>query len=99
MIYDFLYKVILIGDSGVGKSTLFSRLVNIPDDQTPTIGIEFGTTLTVIPDGTVIKVNIWDTAGQEFYHAIVKNYYRDIVGAIFVFDISNIDSFENLKNT
>ena len=97
MIYDFLYKIILIGDPGVGKSTLFSRLVNIPKDDGPTIGIEFGTTLTVVPDGTIIKVNIWDTAGQEFYHSIVKNYYRDIVGAIFVFDISNVDSFENIK--
>ena len=97
MIYDFLYKIILIGDPGVGKSTLFSKLVNIPKDDGPTIGIEFGTTLTVVPDGTIIKVNIWDTAGQEFYHSIVKNYYRDIVGAIFVFDISNVDSFENIK--
>jgi small GTP-binding protein len=98
MMYDFLYKAMIIGDSGVGKSTLFSRLTNTSHDDSPTIGIEFGTTLTAIPDGTTIKVNIWDTAGQEFYHAIVKNYYRDIVGAIFVFDISNADSFKNIKN-
>jgi Ras-related protein Rab-11A len=99
MLYSFLYKVILIGDTGVGKSTLFSRLTNAPHDNAPTIGIELGTTLTVIPDGTVIKINLWDTAGQEFYHSIVKNYYRDIVGAIFVFDLSNKETFEKIKHT
>ncbi len=99
MLYNYLYKVILIGDSGVGKSTFFARITNRPPDENSTVGIELGSTLTVIPDGTIIKVNVWDTAGQEFYHAIVKNYYRDIVGAIFVFDISNKQSFDKIKTT
>ena len=99
MLYDYLYKIILIGESGVGKSTFFSRLINRPTDENSTIGIELGNTLSVVPDGTVIKINIWDTAGQEFYHSIVKNYYRDIVGAIFLFDISDKQSFDKIKTT
>ena len=99
MLYDYLYKIILIGDAGVGKSTFFARITNRPPDENSTVGIEFGNTLSVVPDGTVIKINIWDTAGQECYHSIVKNYYRDIVGAIFVFDISNKQSFDKIKTT
>jgi len=96
--YDFLFKVVLIGDSGVGKSNLLSRFTrnefNI--ESKSTIGVEFATR-SVPCDGKTIKAQIWDTAGQERYRAITSAYYRGAVGALLVYDISKKTTFENVE--
>lgn len=96
--YDYLYKVVLIGDSGVGKSNLLSRFTRnefIPETKS-TIGVEFATR-TVKTEGKTIKAQIWDTAGQERYRAITSAYYRGAVGALLVYDISKQSTFQNIS--
>ncbi|KAK4149384.1 ras family-domain-containing protein [Chaetomidium leptoderma] len=95
--YDFLFKVVLIGDSGVGKSNLLSRFTRneFNLDSKSTIGVEFATRSIQI-DAKTIKAQIWDTAGQERYRAITSAYYRGAVGALLVYDISKSLSFENV---
>jgi Ras-related protein Rab-11A len=95
--YDFLFKVVLIGDSGVGKSNLLSRFTRneFNLDSKSTIGVEFATRSIQI-DNKTIKAQIWDTAGQERYRAITSAYYRGAVGALLVYDISKSLSFENV---
>eukprot|EP01099_Mayorella_cantabrigiensis_P003863 TRINITY_DN2902_c0_g1_i1.p1 TRINITY_DN2902_c0_g1~~TRINITY_DN2902_c0_g1_i1.p1 ORF type:complete len:227 (-),score=55.95 TRINITY_DN2902_c0_g1_i1:59-703(-) len=96
--YDFLYKVILVGDSGVGKSNLLSRFTRNEffAETKSTIGVEFATK-SIKTDGKVIKAQIWDTAGQERYRAITTAYYRGAVGALLVYDISKKDTFRNIE--
>lgn len=95
--YDFLFKVVLIGDSGVGKSNLLSRFTRneFNLESKSTIGVEFATR-TVETDGKVIKSQIWDTAGQERYRAITSAYYRGAVGALLVYDISKRITYDNV---
>ncbi|XP_028649927.1 LOW QUALITY PROTEIN: ras-related protein Rab-25b [Erpetoichthys calabaricus] len=87
--YNFVFKVVLIGESGVGKSNLLSRFTKneFNHDSRTTIGVEFSTR-TVIVDGLTVKAQIWDTAGLERYRAITSAYYRGAVGALLVYDIS-----------
>jgi len=96
--YDYLFKVVLIGDSGVGKSNLLSRFTRdeFNLESKSTIGVEFATK-SITTNGKVIKAQIWDTAGQERYRAITSAYYRGAVGALLVYDISKRVSFENLE--
>eukprot|EP00425_Heterocapsa_triquetra_P034261 CAMPEP_0195103368 /NCGR_PEP_ID=MMETSP0448-20130528/72024_1 /TAXON_ID=66468 /ORGANISM="Heterocapsa triquestra, Strain CCMP 448" /LENGTH=218 /DNA_ID=CAMNT_0040139029 /DNA_START=39 /DNA_END=693 /DNA_ORIENTATION=- len=96
--YDYLFKVVLIGDSGVGKSNLLSRFTRdeFNLESKSTIGVEFATK-SITTDGKVIKAQIWDTAGQERYRAITSAYYRGAVGALLVYDISKRVTFENLE--
>lgn len=96
--YDFLFKVVLIGDSGVGKSNLLSRFTRNEFclESKSTIGVEFATR-TIQVDGKTIKAQIWDTAGQERYRAITSAYYRGAVGALLVYDITKNATFDNVK--
>mmetsp|Transcript_8111 Transcript_8111/g.9302 ORF Transcript_8111/g.9302 Transcript_8111/m.9302 type:complete len:213 (+) Transcript_8111:310-948(+) len=96
--YDYLFKVVLIGDSGVGKSNLLSRFTRneFNLESKSTIGVEFATK-SIKTDGKIIKAQIWDTAGQERYRAITSAYYRGAVGALLVYDISKHISFENVE--
>jgi Ras-related protein Rab-11A len=87
-IHDFLFKVVMIGDSGVGKSNLLMRYTKgefNPNSKT-TIGVEFFTKTIKTQDKKVIKAQIWDTAGQERYKSITNAYYRGAVGALLVYD-------------
>ncbi|GAB5367114.1 hypothetical protein AAMO2058_001201500 [Amorphochlora amoebiformis] len=95
--YDFLFKVVLIGDSGVGKSNLLSRFTRneFNLESKSTIGVEFATK-SIKADDKIIKAQIWDTAGQERYRAITSAYYRGAVGALLVYDISKRVTFENV---
>ncbi|CAD5172840.1 ras-related protein RIC2 [Musa acuminata AAA Group] len=96
--YDYLFKVVLIGDSGVGKSNLLSRFTRneFSLESKSTIGVEFATrSLTV--DGKVVKAQIWDTAGQERYRAITSAYYRGAIGALLVYDVTRHATFENVE--
>ena len=96
--YDYLFKVVLIGDSGVGKSNLLSRFTRneFSLDSKSTIGVEFATK-SIQAEGKTIKAQIWDTAGQERYRAITSAYYRGAVGALLVYDISKHATFENVE--
>jgi small GTP-binding protein len=97
--YDYLFKVVLIGDSGVGKSNLLSRFTRdeFNLESKSTIGVEFATKSVQAGDGKVIKAQIWDTAGQERYRAITSAYYRGAVGALLVYDITKRQSFEDVE--
>ncbi|KAJ8512589.1 hypothetical protein OPV22_003023 [Ensete ventricosum] len=96
--YDYLFKVVLIGDSGVGKSNLLSRFTRdeFSLESKSTIGVEFATRSIRVED-KVIKAQIWDTAGQERYRAITSAYYRGAVGALIVYDITRHVTFENIE--
>eukprot|EP00250_Pteridium_aquilinum_P013665 c21492_g1_i1 orf=276-926(-) len=96
--YDYLFKVVLIGDSGVGKSNLLSRFTRneFSLESKSTIGVEFATR-SINVDGKMIKAQIWDTAGQERYRAITSAYYRGAVGALLVYDITRHATFENVE--
>lgn len=94
--FDLLFKVIIIGDSGVGKTNLLSRYIKntFSFDTRSTIGVEFGAKKSEV-SGYKVKCQIWDTAGQEKYKAITHTYYKGAKGALVVYDICNKDSFEN----
>lgn len=95
--YDFLYKIVLVGDSGVGKSNLLSRWTTdeFNVESKSTIGVEFAAKNIDI-DGKIIKAQIWDTAGQERYRAITSAYYRGAAGALIVYDITDPKSFRHV---
>lgn len=97
--YDFLIKLLLIGDSGVGKSSL---LLRFSDDSfstsfITTIGIDFKIK-TIELDGKRIKLQIWDTAGQERFRTITTAYYRGAMGILLVYDVTDEQSFQNIRN-
>jgi len=96
--YDFLIKLLLIGDSGVGKSCLLLRFCD--DAWTPsfitTIGIDFKIR-TIELDGKRIKLQIWDTAGQERFRTITVAYYRGAMGILLVYDVTDQRSFDNIR--
>ncbi|CAB1334375.1 unnamed protein product [Coregonus sp. 'balchen'] len=96
--YDYLFKVVLIGDSGVGKSNLLSRFTRneFSLESKSTIGVEFATRSIHVESKTV-KAQIWDTAGQERYRAITSAYYRGAVGALLVYDIAKHLTYENAE--
>ncbi|KAJ8466760.1 hypothetical protein OPV22_029312 [Ensete ventricosum] len=96
--YDYLFKIVLIGDSGVGKSNILSRFTRNEFclDSKSTIGVEFATK-TLQVEGKTIKAQIWDTAGQERYRAITSAYYRGAVGALLVYDITKKQTFDNIQ--
>ncbi|KAI9086026.1 hypothetical protein K1719_032103 [Acacia pycnantha] len=96
--YDYLFKVVLIGDSGVGKSNLLSRFTRneFSLESKSTIGVEFATR-SIKVDDKIVKAQIWDTAGQERYRAITSAYYRGAVGALLVYDVTRHVTFENVE--
>ncbi|CEG67482.1 Putative Rab family, other [Rhizopus microsporus] len=95
--YDYLFKIIIIGDSGVGKSNLLLRYTSneFLQDSRSTIGVEFATK-TINIDNHVIKAQLWDTSGQERYKAITSAFYRGAVGALLVYDITRKSSFNHI---
>jgi Ras-related protein Rab-1A len=96
--YDYLFKLLLIGDSGVGKSCLLLRFADDSyiDSYISTIGVDFKIR-TVEQDGKTIKLQIWDTAGQERFRTITSSYYRGAHGIIIVYDVTDEESFNNVK--
>ena len=96
--YDFLFKLLLIGDSGVGKSCLLLRFADdtYTESYISTIGVDFKIR-TIELDGKTIKLQVWDTAGQERFRTITSSYYRGAHGIIVVFDVTDQESFNNVK--
>ena len=97
--YEVMFKVVLIGDMKVGKTNIVSRYIKneFNKDSMSTIGVEFGSKELVI-EGHNVKVQIWDTAGQEKYKSITNAYYKGAKGAFVVYDITNKNSFDNADN-
>jgi Ras-related protein Rab-8A len=97
--YDMIMKLLLVGDSGVGKSCLLLRFVE--DKFNPsfitTIGIDFKIR-TIESNGKKIKLQVWDTAGQERFRTITTAYYRGAMGIVLIFDVTDSRTFENVEN-
>lgn len=95
--YDLLFKLLLIGDSGVGKTCLLFRFSDDAFNTTfiSTIGIDFKIK-TIELGGKRIKLQIWDTAGQERFHTITTSYYRGAMGIMLVYDITSAKTFDNI---
>ena len=92
-------KILLIGDSQVGKTSLLLKYTEhvFPEEHIATIGVEYKDKF-IVKDNYNIRLQIWDTAGQERFHSITKNIYRNANGVLFVYDITNQESFNNIKN-
>ncbi len=93
------YKIITIGDSNVGKTSILRRFVyNVFDsDTSSTIGLSFSFKDVTLKNGQKVKLKLVDTAGQERYQGLTKSYYRNTDGVLIVFDYSNLESFKNIK--
>ncbi|KAK4535972.1 hypothetical protein CDCA_CDCA06G1997 [Cyanidium caldarium] len=97
--FDYLFKLLLIGDSGVGKSCLLLRFAegSFSSSYMSTIGVDFKIKSIQLDDGKVVKLQIWDTAGQERFRTITSSYYRGAHGIIIVFDVTDAESFQNVS--
>ncbi|KAI8982281.1 P-loop containing nucleoside triphosphate hydrolase protein [Mycotypha africana] len=97
--YNYIIKYIIVGDSGVGKSCLLLQFTDkrFYAGRELTIGVEFGTRFISLKDGKQIKLQIWDTAGQESFRSITQSYYRGAAGALLVYDISRRETFEHVS--
>lgn len=96
--YDYSFKILLIGDSGVGKSSiLLSYISNFVQDLSPTIGVDFKIKMVTV-GGKRLKLTIWDTAGQERFGTLTSSYYRGAHGIILVYDVTRRETFTNLMD-
>ena len=96
--YEIMVKVVLVGDSGVGKTNIMSKYLKneFHEDSKATVGVEFGAKQFTV-EGHVIKAQIWDTAGQERYKAITSAYYKGAKGAFIVYDITRKNTFDSVS--
>ncbi|BFZ09451.1 hypothetical protein BsWGS_12490 [Bradybaena similaris] len=99
-IFEYQFRLILIGDSTVGKSSLLRYFTDgkFDDACDPTVGVDFYARLMEVKPGVRVKLQLWDTAGQERFRSITRSYYRNSVGVMIVYDITKRSSFENLKD-
>ena len=89
------FKIVLIGESGVGKTSIISQFIHkiFQDDIQPSMGGTFTSKSLLFDDGKVLRLDIWDTAGQEKYRALTQMFYKDANAAVLVYDITRKDSF------
>lgn len=94
---DYIFKTIIVGDSGVGKTTLLYKYLygEYISQYSSTIGVNYVSKKIVISDNIKIKLQIWDTAGQERFRSIIRSYFRNTAGCIIAYDVTNATSFEN----
>jgi small GTP-binding protein len=98
--YDFIYKILLLGDSSVGKTCFLLRYADdtFNDNHISTIGLDYRLKMVNLDNDKIVKMQIWDTAGQDRFRAITKNYYKGAHGIILMYDITSQVSFNNIKN-
>ena len=98
--YDYLYKIVLIGDPSVGKSNICLRYMSddFKKETRATIGVEFQSKHIKTEDNKTIRAQIWDTAGEEKYKSVTSAYFRGAVGALLIYDITCKKSFENVSD-
>lgn len=98
MEYDYLFKLLLIGDSGIGKSSLLNRFADdtFAENYISTIGVDFKIKTVIIND-KVIKYQLWDTSGQERFRTITSSYYRGAQGILVVYSVCDRESFKNVQ--
>lgn len=94
--YDYLCKVILIGESGSGKTSVLGRFVDdaFTESFLSTIGVDFKIKTVTLNNGKVMKLQVWDTSGQERFRSITRSYYHNAHAAIVVYDVSSLESFQ-----
>ena len=97
---DIVYKVLLLGDTTVGKTCFLLRYCDktFQEAHLSTIGLDYRLKSMELADGKRIKLQIWDTAGQDRFRAITRNYYKGANGIILIYDVTNIQTYENVKN-
>lgn len=97
--YDYLFKIILVGDVAVGKTNLITRYTTkaFSIESKPTLGVEFSNA-TLHKEGKTIRTQIWDTSGQEIYKSITKGYFKGAHGALVVYDITKRKTFEHIND-
>jgi Ras-related protein Rab-11A len=99
--YDFIFKIVLLGDSSVGKTNIVSRFVQnqFSQDTKSTIAVEFSNKVVLVDNGTrEVTAQIWDTSGQERYRSIASSYYRGALGCLACYDITNRHSFDHVQS-
>ena len=98
MNYDKTCQLLILGDSSVGKTSLITRYTNgtFKDEYLATVGLDYHSKIEDI-DNKTVQIKLWDTAGQERYKALTQNYFRNSEGVLLVYDVTNIESFDNLK--
>ncbi|CAG0888235.1 unnamed protein product [Darwinula stevensoni] len=96
---DYLFKFLIIGSAGCGKSCLLHQFIEnkFKQDSSHTIGVEFGSKIVNV-GGKAVKLQIWDTAGQERFRAVTRSYYRGAAGALLVYDLSSRETYTELSN-
>ena len=97
--YNYILKIILVGDTNTGKTTILNNYINLRRNyivNDPTIGIDFASRIITLQDNTRVKLQCWDTAGQEKFRCIVRSYFRDVCCYLLTFDVTCISSFRNL---
>ena len=96
---DLVYKILLLGDSEVGKSCFLMRYADnvFVENYISTIGLDYKLKYIQIESGEIIKVQLWDTAGQDRYRTIAKNYYKGSHGILLLYDVTKKESFDNIK--
>jgi len=97
---ECVYKVLLLGDSTVGKTCFLLRYCDktFEDAHLTTVGLDYRLKSMILKNEKNIKLQIWDTAGQDRFRAITKNYYKGANGIILIYDVTNLQSYENVKN-
>eukprot|EP01029_Cantina_marsupialis_P021444 TRINITY_DN512_c0_g1_i1.p1 TRINITY_DN512_c0_g1~~TRINITY_DN512_c0_g1_i1.p1 ORF type:complete len:202 (-),score=28.51 TRINITY_DN512_c0_g1_i1:160-765(-) len=97
--YDHIFKLVIIGDSAVGKTSIVQRFIDnsFDEDGSPTIGVDFGVKYLDI-SGKRIKTTIWDTAGQERFRTVTSSYYKGAQGVILVYDVTRRQTFQNIQS-
>ena len=94
---DIAFKVIIVGDSGVGKSCLTMKAIKNTEGHNATVGFDFFTFCTLINEATSCKLQIWDTCVQETYKSLITSFYRNTSLAMMVYSIDSQESFEHIK--
>ena len=97
---EFLYKILILGDSSVGKTCFLTRYADntFQDVHMSTIGIDYKLKNVQMENGKIVKLQIWDTAGQDRFRSITKNYYKGAHGIVLIYDITDKKTFDNVRN-